>query len=137
MSASREISGTSDWKRIVFGRYAGHVHFEQHDCRALKNLAKFLRQRNKEDNDAHLQRVGDIPNNLIAQLVISFDIMERAGYDPNTMRRQEPISHRIASTPTYGAPPLGRNSTNSRARHCHHNHHRCPAAANAAAIACS
>jgi hypothetical protein len=82
MSASREISGNSDWERIVFGRYAGHVHFEQHDCRALKKLAKFLRQRNKEDNDAHLQRVGDIPNNLIAQLVISFDIMERADTIP-------------------------------------------------------
>ena len=68
--------------------------------------------------------VENIPNNLIeAVLVLSLDIMECTGCNPNTMNSQESVLHRIASTqpvshwlvstPRYSAPPSDSNSRNS------------------------
>ena len=83
------MSHDSDWKRLVFGRFAELVHVDEKDCPALIALARFNRRRINDDDEVHEARVENIPNNLIDALVLSMNIMESAGFDPNTMKRRE------------------------------------------------
>lgn len=111
------MSRDSDWKHLVFGRFAELVHVEEKDCPALIELAIFNRRRKNDDDEEHEARVENIPNNLIDALVRSMNIMKSAGFDPNTMKRREnrarvPVSQRNASTPRSSAPPSASNNTN-------------------------
>lgn len=116
------MSHDSDWKRLVFGRFAELVHVDEKDCPALIALARFNRRRINDDDEVHEARVENIPNNLIDALVLSMNIMESAGFDPNTMNRREnrtrvTASQRNATTPRHSSAPSdsnNNNNTNSR-----------------------